>query len=113
MLGGELGRETLGFDRWVGQEFYRSRDWKDVREFVILRDNGCDLGAEGCEIHSSVLVHHMNPLHSDDIVHSEDWVLDPEYLVTTTQDTHNAIHRGIKPRRRTPVLRGPGDTKLW
>ncbi len=113
-LGGSVGHETFGFDRYMNQGFYASREWKDVRRHVILRDNGCDLGVEGFEIHQGLLVHHMNPMVSDDIRHGEDWILNPEYLITTTQNTHNAIHYGDRSLLTQQfVERHPGDTRLW
>lgn len=113
-LGGEVGLSTFGFDRWINQHFYRSREWKLVREQVIVRDNGCDLGVPGHEIHSRLLVHHMNPMSPDDLVRQQEWVLDPEYLITTTHQTHNAIHYGDQSLiPKAPVQRRPGDTKLW
>ena len=113
-LGGVVGTATFGFDRYINQDFYRSREWRQVRDEVIIRDNGCDLGVDGYEIHGNLLVHHMNPMSADDVVHSEDWILNPEYLITTTQDTHNAIHYGDKSLLKTPyVPRSPNDTKLW
>ena len=113
-LNGSVGQETFGFDRHINQTFYQSYEWKSVRDQVIYRDNGCDLGVDGYEIHSEILVHHLNPMSSEDIIHGEDWIIDPEYLITTTHKTHNAIHYGnfnslglIIPERK------PGDTKLW
>lgn len=113
-LGGRLGTTTFGFDRWVNQQFYKSREWLSTREQVIVRDNGCDLGLEGFEIFSGLLVHHMNPISLEDLEHGIDWIVDPEYLITTSLRTHNAIHYGdatLLPRG--PVERRPGDTKLW
>lgn len=113
-LGGVVGTSTFGFDRYINQDFYRSREWRSVRDRVIVRDNGCDLGIEGYEIHGNLLVHHMNPMTADDVVHGEDWILNPDFLITTTQDTHNAIHYGDKSLLKTPfVPRQPNDTKLW
>ena len=113
-LGGHVGHETFGFDRHLNQQFYASWEWKRVRGFVIVRDNGCDLGVPGYEIHSDILIHHLNPMVSDDIIHGEEWILDPEYLVTTTQRTHNAIHYGDASLLPKPIVaRTPGDTKLW
>lgn len=114
VLKGEVGKATFGFDRWINQEFYRSRQWRSVRDKVIFRDEGCDLGVRGHDIHSRLLVHHMNPITPEDLERGEEWVLDPENLITTTHRTHNAIHYGddsllVKP----PVERRPGDTKLW
>lgn len=113
-LGGVVGQSTFGFDRWINQQFYRSKEWKNARQTVIIRDNGCDLGIPGYEIFADLLVHHMNPLSSDAIEHGESWILDPEFLITTSLNTHNAIHFGdatLLPRG--PIERKPGDTTLW
>lgn len=113
-LDGIVGENTFGFDRWINQEFYRSWQWKSIRNAVIVRDNGCDLGVPGYEIHRGLLVHHMNPVLMNDILHGEEWILDPNYLITTSHRTHNAIHYGdesLLPRE--PVKRKFGDTKLW
>lgn len=113
-LRGEVGQATFGFDRWINQQFYQSREWKTVRSEVILRDGGCDLGVPGYDIHSQLLVHHMNPITPEDLERGEEWVLDPRFLITTTHRTHNAIHYGdhsLLPK--PPVDRRPGDTKLW
>lgn len=113
-LEGIVGESTFGFDRWMNQAFYRSREWKDARSFVIARDNGCDLGVAGHEIYADLLVHHMNPLTSDAIQHGDFEIIDPEFLITTTHRTHNAIHYGdIDLLPRGPIERKPGDTKLW
>ena len=113
-LSGSVGRETFGFDRYINQSFYRSREWADVRGFVIVRDNGCDLGFPGREIHSRVYIHHMNPMIVDDIVHGNPDILDPEYLICVTHQTHNAIHYGDKSKLKQPYIeRKPNDTKLW
>ena len=113
-LRGEVGKSTFGFDRHINQQFYVSRQWRQVRHQVIVRDLGCDLGVEGFEIHDKVIIHHMNPMTAGDIIHGEESILDPEFLITTTQRTHNAIHYGdekLLPRQL--VERRPGDTKLW
>ena len=113
-LDGQVGRATFGFDRYLNQAFYQSSLWKEARRFTIIRDNGCDLGVPGFEIHANLLVHHMNPVSMDDILEHADWLVDPDYLITTTHSTHNAIHYGnsdllvIAPKERRP-----GDTKLW
>lgn len=114
-LSGVVGRDTFGFDRYLNQDFYRSMLWRRTRNVVIARDNGCDLGVEGHEIHDRVYVHHMNPMTPDDIKHSNVDIIDPEYLISVTLDTHNAIHFGDERliRRRQLVERRPGDTKLW
>lgn len=114
VLGGQVGTETFGFDRWINQNFYTSSEWRKVRRDVIVRDQGRDLGIEGFEINGGVLVHHMNPMSPDDIIHNNLDILDPEFLITTCNDTHNAIHFGDHTKLRTPyVERSPGDTKLW
>lgn len=113
-LQGHVGESTFGFDRWMNQEFYRSRQWRQVRFYVISRDNGCDLGIDGYEIHSKVYIHHMNPMTSIDISHGDSEIVDPEFLITTSHRTHNAIHYGderLLPRPLEPRRRG--DTKLW
>jgi hypothetical protein len=113
-LRGTLGETTFGFDRWINQRFYRSQEWRSIRSFVIARDNGCDLGVPGYEIHSGLLVHHMNPISPDDLIQGEDWVLDPNFLITTSLQTHNAIHYGDESLLpRGPVIRRAGDTTLW
>lgn len=113
-LSGSVGRDTFGFDRYLNQIFYRSSEWKSVRDKVIIRDNGCDLGIEGYDIHGRIYIHHMNPITVDDIENRSDLLLDPEYLITTTFNTHNAIHYGdedllILP----PVERTKNDTCPW
>ena len=90
-LDGIVGEETFGFDRYMNQIFYKSREWTSVRRSVIIRDNGCDLGVEGYEIHGKILIHHMNPINLSDIVHKTDELLNPDYLITTVLSTHNAI----------------------
>lgn len=113
-LRGSVGRATFGFDRHINQKFYVSREWKRVRDYVITRDEGCDLGVPGYEIHDRIYIHHMNPMVADDIIHGDDSILDPEFLISTTHTTHNAIHYGDErqlPRSFTP--RRAGDTKLW
>lgn len=114
ILGGQIGVETFGFDRWVNQNFYTSTEWRRVRRDVIVRDQGRDLGVEGYEVNGAVVVHHMNPMTPDDIIHDNSDILDPEFLITVSIDTHNAIHFGDATKLRTPyVERSPGDTKLW
>jgi len=114
-LAGQVGEATFGFDRYINQMFYRSREWKEIRHHVIVRDNGCDLGVEGYEIHSQLLIHHMNPLTPDQIRHGDiDAMLNPDFLITTTHRTHNAIHYGDERLLPRPfVERRPGDTLLW
>ncbi len=111
---GRVGRSTFGFDRYLNQTFYTSNEWKRARDEVIVRDNGCDLGIDGYEINVDILVHHMNPIVVDDIIHGETWILDPEYLITTTKRTHNALHYGAEFHGPPIVVaRKPNDTKLW
>lgn len=113
-LHGEVGRTTFGFDRHINQRFYKSVEWKRVRNHVISRDLGCDLGILGYEIHDMVLIHHMNPMGIEDVLHGADWIIDPEFLITTTQSTHNAIHYSDETLLPKVVIqREPGDTKLW
>jgi hypothetical protein len=113
-LGGSVGTSTFGFDRYINQIFYASYEWKSLRKHVILRDNGCDLGVPEYEINGELLIHHINPMVSDDITHREAWILDPEFLITTTKSTHNAIHYGDRSLLRLKfVERVPGDTRLW
>lgn len=110
----EVGRATFGFDRYMNQQFYASREWKQIRYDVIARDNGCDLGIDGYEIHDKIYIHHMNPMTVQDIDEGLDSILNPDVLITTTHRTHNAIHYGderLLPKQYTP--RRAGDTKLW
>ena len=109
-----VGIETFGFERWLNQAFYTSVQWKQVRQEVIARDRGCDLGIEGFEIFSHVIIHHMNPMSVADVAHADPTILDPEYLISTSLRTHNAIHYGdASLLAKPPVRRRPGDTKLW
>lgn len=113
-LHGRVGDSTFGFDRYMNQRFYTSFEWRQLRRRVILRDNGCDLGIEGYEIHRGLHIHHMNAITVQDLVHGNPDILDPEFLITVTHQTHNAIHYGderLLPRQL--VERKPGDTKLW
>lgn len=110
---GQVGDPTFGYDRWANQQFYASPQWQHVRNEVILRDNGCDLGVPGYEVHYGLLVHHMNPMTMDDIGRGRSWILDPEFLICTSKQTHNALHYGGELPRRRPVERRSGDTKLW
>ena len=113
-LGGMVGASTFGFDRYLNQRFYTSLEWKRTRDAVITRDNGCDLGLDGYEIHDKILVHHMNPITQDDLIHANDVVLELDNLITTTHNTHNAIHFGDSSLiKKLPPERRPGDTKLW
>lgn len=113
-LRGEVGNATFGFDRWLNQQFYTSRQWRQLRNHIIVRDEGCDLGVPGFEIRSRLIIHHMNPLTVDDIVNGTDDALDPEFLITTQHQTHNAIHYGDATKLpKVYQERRPGDTQLW
>jgi hypothetical protein len=113
-LGGQVGTSTFGFDRWINQRFYRSREWYVARRDVIARDLGCDLGVIGYEIYGGIIVHHMNPVAKVDILEGDPALIDPEFLITTTIRTHNAIHYGDGNQIYRPAeARTPGDTKLW
>ena len=114
-LGGRVGAETFGIDRWLNQRFYQTDDeWLAVRDFVIIRDNGCDLAMSDRPIKERILVHHMNPITKDDILRRTKWLLDPEYLICTIKGTHDAIHYGDESKLIiNPVERRPFDTCPW
>lgn len=113
-LDGYVGEETFGFERYLNQNFYRSNIWKPIRDKVIIRDNGCDLGLEGFDIFGKIIIHHLNPITSYDVLHQTDLLLDPEYLISTTLKTHNALHYGnINNLVVSPIERKPNDTIPW
>ena len=113
-IGGKVGVDTFGFDRYLNQVFYRSNEWKSIRDKVIIRDNGCDLGIEGREIYSRIIVHHMNPITKDDILNRSDFLLNPEFLICTIKLTHDAIHYGDSSILLTePSIRTKNDTCPW
>lgn len=113
-LNGVIGEETFGFDRYLNQLLYTSQEWRSVRNTVIIRDNGCDLGVEGREIYGKVLIHHINPITIEDIRRREPWIFDPDNLITTTLGTHNAIHYGDESLLIiTPIERTKNDTCPW
>lgn len=113
-LDGSVGAETFGFDRYLNQIFYRSQLWKDVRDHVIIRDHGCDLGVDGYEIYGKIIIHHMNPITIEDIERKSDILLDPEYLISTILNTHNAIHYGDESLLISkPIVRTKNDTCPW
>ena len=113
-LTGEVGNSTFGHSRVLNQGFYKSREWRQVRQKVIGRDYGRDLGCEGYDIHEGIIVHHMNPMLPEDILGGSADILDPEYLITIAHDTHNAVHYGLdEPTLPTFADRKPGDTTLW
>lgn len=113
-LDGVVGKDTFGFDRYLNQIFYKSQEWKDIRRQVIIRDNGCDLGMEGYEIGGRVLIHHMNPISARDISERTDLLLNPEYLICVSHETHNAIHYGDENQiKKGPIVRSQNDTCPW
>ena len=113
-LKGAVGAPTFAHERWMNQQFYKSAEWRQVRHEVIARDEGCDLGIEGFEIYSQPYIHHMNPMTNLDLRQGTPDVVDPEYLITVTMRTHNAIHYGDKTLLPSvPIIRRPGDTKSW
>ena len=111
---GVVGEQTFGGERYLNQAFYRSREWKWARDIVISRDLGLDMGVPGFEMYDKILVHHMNPITPQDVMRRNPDILNPEYLVAVSHNTHNAIHFGDKSILRLPfVERRPGDTDLW
>ena len=113
-LDGRVGEDTFGFDRYLNQLFYRSYEWRKIRDYVIVRDNACDLGVEGYDIYGKVLIHHMNPITAKDIERKTDLLLDPEYLICVAHNTHNAIHYGDENLIiKTPIVRTKNDTCPW
>lgn len=113
-LKGQIGVSTFGFDRYINQTFYKSREWKRIRDEVIVRDEGCDLGIPGYNIFGHIIIHHMNPITVDNLLKNEDIVLNPDYLICTTHRTHMAIHYGDESLLyKLPVERRPGDTIPW
>lgn len=114
-LSGQVGLETFGFDRIFNQVFYKSSEWRRIRREIMLRDNGCDLGISDREIHGKILIHHMNPITEKDIATRSEILLNPEYLITVSNNTHNAIHYGDEHLlvSDTLVERFPYDTCPW
>ena len=113
-LNGVVGGETFGFDRYLNQVFYRSKRWKEIRDQIIIRDNGCDLGIEDRMIYGRIIIHHMNPLTFTDIEDESAYLLNPEYLICVTHNTHNAIHYGDENLLvKVPVERTKNDTCPW
>jgi hypothetical protein len=116
VLSGQVGGDTFGFDRYLNQIFYKTPEWKSIRDDIIIRDNGCDLGVEGYEINgSAIYIHHLNPITKDDIITRSEYLTNPDYLITTILPTHNAIHYGDETLllRRTPIERTRNDTCPW
>ena len=115
-LGGRIGEDTFGFDRYLNQLFYKSDEWRSIRDYVIVRDNGCDLGIEGRDIPDGIpiLIHHMNPIAVRDILDRSEYLLNPEYLICTVKRTHDAIHYGSELSLLTiPPERTQFDTCPW
>ena len=114
-LDGKVGEETFGFDRWLNQQFYKSKEWEQIRNQVIARDRGCDLGIPDREIiDEEILIHHMNPITKEDIINRTDFLLNPKYLITTIDNTHRAVHYGNKELLYVgPVERTKYDTCPW
>jgi hypothetical protein len=113
-LKGLVGESTFGYDRYLNQFLYKSKRWINARDLVIIRDGGCDLGIVGCEIFDKIIVHHMNPITIEDIELNKDEVFDPEFLICTTMNTHNAIHFGNESKiLKLPAVRTKNDTCPW
>lgn len=114
-LDGKVGEETFGFDRWLNQAFYKSKEWQRIRNDVIARDLGCDLGCIDREIiDEMILIHHMNPISKEDIINKTDFLLNPEYLITTIDNTHRAIHYGNEAMLyQPPIERFKNDQCPW
>ena len=113
-LEGKVGEDTFGFDRWLNQSFYKDPEWRAIRDKIIIRDNGRDLGIPGREIYSRIIVHHMNPITKDDILSRSAFLLNPEYLICTVKNTHDAIHYGDEGLLiKAPIERTKNDTCPW
>ena len=113
-IAGTVGKETFGFDRYLNQIFYKSDEWLEIRDYVIDRDNGCDLGVDGFDIEGRILIHHMNPISKEDILRRSKFLLNPEYLITTVKNTHDAIHFGNEDLLYTGIVeRSPNDMCPW
>lgn len=114
-LDGQVGKDTFGFDRIFNQRFYTSTEWRRIRDHVIVRDNGCDLGIQGHEIYGNrIIIHHLNPISLEDIEQQSEYLLDPEFLITTIHRTHNAIHYGDESLLiKAPIERVKNDTCPW
>lgn len=114
-LSGSVGKATFGYDRYLNQKFYKSTEWKRLRDEIIVRDNGCEMGLDDYEIRGKIFIHHMNPIIDDDIINVSDYLMNPEYLICVSHDVHNAIHYGnediIRVKDYTP--RRPNDTCPW
>ena len=113
-IGGTVGEDTFGFDRYLNQQFYKSDEWQAIRNQVLLRDNGCDLGMPDREIGDNIIVHHMNPIAKEDILNKSEILLNPEYLICTAKNTHDAIHYGNDDLLYEDLIeRSANDTCPW
>lgn len=113
-LGGKVGEETFGFDRYLNQQFYKSKEWLRLRDEIIIRDNACDLGIPDREIPSRIIIHHMNPITKNDIINQTEFLLNPEYMICVTKRTHDAIHYGDESLLFTGLVeRTKNDTCPW
>lgn len=113
-LDGKVCEETFGFDRYLNQILYTSPEWRSIRNHIILRDNACDLAVQGREIYGKIMIHHMNPITVEDVLRRSDFLLNPEYLICTTMNTHNAIHYGDSELLyKDPIVRTKNDTCPW
>ena len=113
-LGGKVGEETFGFDRYLNQQFYKSKEWLRLRDEIIIRDNACDLGIPDREIPSRIIIHHMNPITKNDIINQTEFLLNPEYMICVTKRTHDAIHYGDASLLFTGLVeRTKNDTCPW
>ena len=113
-LGGTVGKETFGYDRYLNQILYTSVEWRNFRRQIIIRDNGCDLGCDGFELFSRILVHHINPITAEDVLNRSPIVFDPENVITTSHNTHQAIHYSDETLLPLlPVERSRYDTCPW
>lgn len=113
-LNGKVAEETFGFDRYLNQQFYKSSEWLELRDRIIIRDNGCDLGIPDREIYKRIIIHHMNPITKYDIINRTDILLNPEYMISTMKRTHDAIHYGDESLLYDmPVERTKHDTCPW
>ena len=113
-LDGVVANETFGFDRYLNQKFYKSQEWKRLRDEIIIRDRGCDLACKDHNIYGKIIVHHMNPISVEDLEENRDILFNPEYLICVSLETHNYIHYGYEQKEKNVFSeRHPGDTKLW
>lgn len=109
-----VGEETFGFDRYLNQQFYHSQEWKSIRNEIIIRDNACDLGITGREMNKGIIIHHMNPITKDDLMHQSDFLLNPDYLICVSKKTHSAIHYGDESLLFDGLVeRSKNDTCPW